>query len=199
MSWEMSDADWRAMRRAITVFQSGLAAELARIQPDDLVCEAPDPRAYFILPTRDDVRANTYDTFPVSISVHPASARTLTERTRGTDQQSQPQGLDVTFAIRTMDRPGPDYVEDWKTLTPKEREYRRALVYLGAVNNLMFGASAGPTAAQDPTRIGRDILKAHYVSHRAGTNEYKRTNTDPGTWCTSTWTIQQVATIPQQT
>ena len=198
MTSAIHDADWRGMRRVITTLQDELEAELASIAPAALPCVAPDPRGYFILPTREDVRQNTYDNFPVSISLHPSSPRTLDGRTRGTVETSEPGRFEVTIAIRCLDRLESDYTESWKTLIPKEREYRRALVYLGAVNNVMWSKARGPTEAQDAARIGRDILQPLYVSHRAGTNEYKRTNTDPGTWCTTTWSILQVTTIPQQ-
>ena len=174
------------MRRVVTALIAGVATELTADAPATLNVSAPADEAYFVLPSERHVREHVAaGEGTVAVYVYPSGERNRVDRTRGSVTRTVPSQLEITIVVRVLTEAGAAaFAETWKDLSYHEREFYRCETLLGAIMDVMDGAS----------RDGNNIAEVTFLSSRSGDDRFG----SRGVVGSQSWRIQQIITIPVQ-
>ena len=186
MPVDAHEATWAAMRRVVTALIANVSTELTADAPAGLNVTAPSDDAYFVLPNEASVRRHVagYEG-NVTVYLFPSGERQRVNRTQGAVTKTVPSTFELNIVVRVLDEVGAaTFAETWKDLQPVEREFLRCETLLGAIQDVLDGAS----------RDGDNVLQVEFISSTSGDERFG----DRGVVGSQRWRVQQIITIPVQ-
>ena len=189
MARTQHNANWRALRRFVTVLLANVGTELTADGPAGLNVDAPAAGGYYVLPNERAVRELAANGNP-RVYIFMASSQDRQDHTGGPSVRPANRTFRVGIAVHQLEEAGADdYSDTWKDLTVAEREFLRCETLMGAIMDVVDSKIVD----------GDDILRAHLLYSRSGADEFKRNSGDPGTWGRLEYDVAQKVTVPQQT